>query len=275
VSAVTHDQRPLHRPPLAQRVARVGALGGALGLIAGLVELSAGPMVREWVGSKQDTTRLGIATVVLATIALASASALVHRPTAKPPRRFALALGLLLPGLICFTTVGRLWYIPGVLLVASGAVAAAGTWRERRAIAEAAERSWTAMLVVFLALLYIFLGATALGLAGVAGIAGGLAILALVALRSNVPGPLALVLLLIATLPFAMLTWWSAAVPLTGLLLLAFGAPVLARHRRPGREPERPSRRQAGVRGRATGRGSDIRDEKPGVPTVSPGSARR
>jgi hypothetical protein len=236
VSALLHDRRSLRWPPLAQRAVLLGVVGGTLGVTAGLVELVAGPMMREWVGNKQDTTRLGIATVVLAAIALASALALVRRTTASAPQRFALALGLLLPGLICFTTVGRLWYLPGALLVTAGAIVAAGGWGERRTIAVAAERNWAAVLLVVLALLYVFLAATALGLAGVLGMAGGLAILALLAMHSKIPRPLALVLLVIATLPFAVLTWWSMATPLTGLLLVTVGAPVLARHRRTGLE---------------------------------------
>jgi hypothetical protein len=231
VSALLHNRRWLRWPPLAQQALLLGVVGATFGLIAGLVELMAGPMMREWVGNKQDTTRLGIVTVVLATIALVSALVLVHRPAADPPRRFALALGLLLPGLICFTTVGRLWYLPGALLVTAGTIVAAGGWDERRAIAAAAQRSWTAMLVAILALFYVFLGATSLGLAGAVGIGGGLLILTLVALRHRVSVLLALALLVAATLPFAALTWWSVATPLIALLLLAMGVPVLARHR--------------------------------------------
>jgi hypothetical protein len=247
VSAFLHGRDSLRWPPLAQRAVHLGVVGGTLGVIAGLVELIAGPMMREWVGNKHDTTRLGIATFVLAAVALASALALVNRPTARAPLNFVLALGLLLPGLICFTTVGRLWYIPGALLVAAGAVVAAGLWGERRTIAVAAERSWTAMLVVVLALLYVFLGATGLGTAGVLGLAGGLVILVLVAMRGRISAPLALVLLLGAALPFAALTWWSVATPLIALLLLATGVPILARHRTQGSgQPHTESRSELG-----------------------------
>ena len=31
-------------------------------------------------------------------------------------RRLVLGVGLLIPGLLCFTTVGRLWYLPGALI---------------------------------------------------------------------------------------------------------------------------------------------------------------
>jgi hypothetical protein len=52
-------------------IARRAALAGALlGIAAGLVELTTGPSIRSWVGDKQDTTRLGITTTLLALIAL-------------------------------------------------------------------------------------------------------------------------------------------------------------------------------------------------------------
>ena len=73
----------------------------------------------------------------------------------------------------------------------------------------------------------MFLGATALGLAGVLGIVGGLALLAALALRRRLPHALGLVILTVATLPFALLTWWSVAVPLIGILLIAIGSAAL------------------------------------------------
>jgi hypothetical protein len=96
-------------------------------------------------------------------------------------------------------------------------------------LAAAADRGWTAMLAAVLALFYVFLGATALGLGGAVGIAGGLAVLALVLLRGRVSTRVALPALVVATLPFAALTWWSVATPLTALLLLAIGVPALTR----------------------------------------------
>jgi hypothetical protein len=216
---------------------RLGAIGGALGVTAGLAELLAGPAIRSWVGDKEDTTRLGIATVALAAVALASALAVSRRPTQAASGRFLLALAFLLPGLICFTTVGRLWYVPGALLVTAGAIVLAGVWDERQAIAVAAERNWTALLVAVLGLVYVFLGATALGVSGLFGLVGGLTILTIVVRRDAISAPLALVLLIAATVPFAALTWWSVATPLTGALLLVIGVPVLARHHRGSAPP--------------------------------------
>ena len=42
--------------------------------------------------------------------------------------KLAIFLGVLLPAAICFTTVGRLWYLPGSLLVGSAALLAYEFW---------------------------------------------------------------------------------------------------------------------------------------------------
>lgn len=227
MSAIARDRGQVHRPTVGRSAAILGVVGATLGLVAGLVELTAGPSIRSWVGNKEDTTRLGLATLVLAAIAFAAALALLRRPDASAPRRLALAAALLLPGLICFTTVGRLWYVPGALLLAAGLLVAADLRNELKEVAVAAGRSWTAILTAVLGCFYVFLGATALGLAGVLGIAGGLLVLGLVAARRKLPVPIALALLLLAALPFAALTWWSVATPLIGILLLAVGVPAL------------------------------------------------
>jgi len=146
--------------------------------------------------------------------------------------RLAVAAGLLLPGLICFTTVGRLWYAPGALLVGAGLGVAVDLRKETHPLAASLERNWTALLTVVLAAFYVFLGATALGLAGALGIAGGLLVLALLAARDKTPTKLAILLLLVAAIPFAALTWWSVATPLIGILLIAIGILALERHPR-------------------------------------------
>ena len=111
-SLAARDGYP-HARARQDRLAGWLALAGAsLGALAGLLELTIGPSIRDWVGNKQDTTRLGWTTIILSLVALAAAIAIRRRPD----RRVAIALGLLVPGLICFTTVGRLWYLPGTLL---------------------------------------------------------------------------------------------------------------------------------------------------------------
>jgi hypothetical protein len=213
---------------LQRLAAALGTLGAGLGLLAGVVELTAGPSIRSWVGNKEDTTRLGLATVLLAAVALLAAVVL-RRAAASPTMRFAAAVGLVAPGLICFTTVGRVWYLPGAILVAAGVLALADLRQEAHTVRTTLNRNWTAILAAVLALFYVFLGATALGFAGLVGILGGLAVLGLLALHTKLSRPFGLALLMFATLPFALLTWWSLATPLIGVLVLATGSAALGR----------------------------------------------
>lgn len=218
---------------ITRAAALVGTVGASLGLVVGLAELTVGPSIRSWVGNKADTTRLGLATLVLAALALVAALALLRRPQAPAPTRLALAAGLLIPGLICFTTVGRLWYVPGVLLVGAGIATVVDLRKEMSEVASTLGRNWTAVLTVVLGAFYVFLGATALGLAGILGMLGGLLAIGLVAARDALPTPVVLALLLAAALPFAALTWWSVATPLIAIVLLAVGALALVAARRP------------------------------------------
>ncbi len=207
---------------LRRCTAILGTTGATLGLLAGIVELTIGPSIRSWVGNKEDTTRLGLATLLLSAIALVAALTL-RRATPSPPLRLAAAVGLLAPAALCFTTVGRLWYLPGTILVASGVAAFADLRAETNRLRATLDRNWISILATALALFYVFLGATALGLTGLIGILGGLVVLAVLALRTRLPLALGLALLAVATLPFALLTWWSVAVPLIGFLLIATG----------------------------------------------------
>ena len=207
----------------------LGLAGAALGTLAGLVELTVGDEIRSWIGDKHDTTRLGLATIVLSLLALVCATALRRRPDAAPAWRAAAGFGLLAPGLICFTTVGRLWYIPGLLLVAAGTAILAGLRGDAGTVVAATARNWTAILTGILGVLYLALGVTAHGLAGILGIAGGLATIALVAARDRLPRRRTLALSLVAAVaPFALATWWSLITPLLALLILVLGTTATA-----------------------------------------------
>ena len=213
----------------ARPATTLGLVGGALGTLAGVVELTVGASIRSWIGDKHDPTRLGLVTVALSLVALASALALLRRPGGSPARRAVLGFGLLLPGAICFTTVGRLWYVPGALLVAAGMLTLAALRREAGAVLAVAARNWIALLTGILGLLYLALGLTAQGLAGAFGIAGGLATIALITTRERLPlpRPLALGFLVAALAPFALATWWSIVTPLLALLTTSTATPAL------------------------------------------------
>lgn len=206
----------------------LGTVGGSLGVFAGLVQASAGPLIPQWTGAKDTPVALGALTVVLSGLAVLSAIRLgaVRPPT--PGRHLAAAAGLAVPAALCFTTVGALWYLPGALLLvaAAGAVATADRTGERIAA------NWTRLLVSALGAVELLMAAGAGPMSTIAvGAVGGLALLA----APWVPDVrLALGLLIIGTLPFAALTWWSVVSPLLAVTALAIGlATIHARDHTP------------------------------------------
>jgi hypothetical protein len=202
---------------------RLAAVGASAGVIAGLAELALGAHIRSWVGNKEDTTRLGLATITLSAIALLAAVTWLRRKDTSPGTRLLIVAGLIVPGVICFTTVGRAWYLPGGLLVVAAAMAASGLRDDAREVLDTISRSWLAALAVVLGAFYIFLGATTLGVPGVLGIVGGVTIIAVVATASRVPSRVGPFILVAAALPFAVLTWWSIVTPLLAITTLAIG----------------------------------------------------
>lgn len=93
-----------------------GVIGAALGIAAGLIELSIGPAIRPWIGDKENPVILGFVTLLLSMLALRSAW-LSRRSDLSYEVRIAVVIGQLVPALVCFTTVGRLWYLAGPLLL--------------------------------------------------------------------------------------------------------------------------------------------------------------
>jgi hypothetical protein len=213
-SAARDDQR------LGSLARLVGTVGALLGVVVGLIDLAVGPSIRSWVGDKQDTTGLGIATILLSLVALASAVAPMVLRSRSTGLRLAAAAGLLVPAGICFTTAGRLWYAPGILLICAGVIAAAWA-RQAGDVLATVEREWLLVLTTVLAGFYVLLGAVAWGVVGALGIVGG--VLIFVALVSGRSQRVAMLLLIIGALPFAVATWWSVVTPLIGLLVLLLG----------------------------------------------------
>jgi hypothetical protein len=209
------------------RLTRLGAylatLGASLGLVAGVAELTLGPHIRSWVGGKQDTTRLGLTTITLSATALLAAVSWMRRSDPSPGTGLLVAVGLIVPGAICFTTAGRAWYLPGALLLAAGATTVSHLRQDAREVGTTIGRSWLSALTFVLGAFYVLLGATALDVAGTLGIVGGVVILALVATSARIPLRVGQLVLVAAALPFALLTWWSVVTPLIGILVVALG----------------------------------------------------
>src|ERR1700682_5254711 len=195
---------PSTHPNLDGLVGPLASAGATLGIIAGLVDVAVGPSIPGWVGNKLNTSILGIGTIALSSVALAAAIAWKRNSSHVGPRRVGTAVGLAVPAILCFTTIGRLWYMPGTMLLIAAATILANSTREDFTGAMNARR-WLRLLLVVLGGFYIFLGADALGLAGALGIAGGVLIWAVLAgdfasRRASFP------LIALGALPFAIAT---------------------------------------------------------------------
>jgi len=95
----------------------LAAIGVVLGIAAGVVQLAAGDVIPEWTGDKNDWVLLGLATIGLSIVA---AVCLWQMRRARLPWLHACLIVVYLAAVIvCFTTVGRLWFLPGPLLLAA------------------------------------------------------------------------------------------------------------------------------------------------------------
>ena len=94
-----------------------GVAGAALGIVAGIAQWGFGNEIPEWTGDKLHPVQLGIITIALSLIAMAALVFAHRNPTVSPRVRVGLGAAILLPAAVCFTTVARLWYVPGPLLI--------------------------------------------------------------------------------------------------------------------------------------------------------------
>src|SRR5689334_8707024 len=102
----------------ARRTARLLLIAGAAGTIAaGIVQAALGAHLSPWTGDKADPGRLGALTVVLGGAALV-ATPWLTAAARRGAGRVAAGTVVALAAVIGFTTVGRLWYLPGPLLAA-------------------------------------------------------------------------------------------------------------------------------------------------------------
>lgn len=110
---------------------RLGTWGAALGMLAGIVELSVGAHIRPWIGNKENPFLLGWVTLLLSGLAwITVCMARKHVPSTADSK-LATILGVLVPAGVCFTTVGVLWYLPGILLSVSASLLIADFCRNR------------------------------------------------------------------------------------------------------------------------------------------------
>ncbi|MFD3403637.1 hypothetical protein ACFWUU_23335 [Kribbella sp. NPDC058693] len=197
---------------------RLGLSGAALGMVAGLVQALAGYGIPEWTGNKLATGALGLLTLALS--ALAGLAALRQRdPGLSVLSRALCALGLIGPGLLCLTTVGRLWYIPAILLTTAGLL----TIESWRATVTALRQDWTRVLLTVLALCQLLMVASGPALLMVVGALSAVA-LATAAWRRSASRRTVYSLVALGTIPFAALGW-TAVVPVLLAVIAASVAP--------------------------------------------------
>lgn len=110
---------------------QLGKLGSILGALAGIVELSIGTRILAWIGNKENPIELGLVTIFLSGVAFLSVHSASNPVMPPKDRKLANFLGVLLPAAICFTTVGRLWYLPGSLLLLTSILLANRYWFHR------------------------------------------------------------------------------------------------------------------------------------------------
>jgi hypothetical protein len=211
-----------HRPPVTQ----LGLAAAGLGVVAGVVQASVGSRIPGWTGNKGSPVALGVLTVVLSLVAVSCIFGLARLPRHDAGRRLAFAIGLLIPAGLCFSTVGRLWWLPGPLLLCAAAIALSA--EPIKDYVNVMRTHWLAGLLGVLGAAELLMAVSAPSLTAVIGIVGGLSLTAapwLVAHSTTTSW----ILLAIGVVPFTALTY-SAVVPVAlALLALLIGVPLLIR----------------------------------------------
>lgn len=209
------------RADLVGRAGRVAAVGGGAAIVAGLVQATIGSRISEWSGDKGQPLALGLLTIALGASAVLAARILRAATAPDDESLTAIVLWLAAVTVVCFSTVGRLWAIPGVLLATAAAIAlaACGWHRFRSVVATHLLRGLLGILGAFEVLMAVSGASPVTVVAGVAAggalIAAG--ILAVPGRRSTIAG------LIVVTVPFAGLTWWTIVTPVLTLVALAIG----------------------------------------------------
>lgn len=214
------------------------SLGAVLGMAAGVIQATVGSRIPAWTGAKADPVALGILTVVVSALALVAA--LRMSPSLRREQRLGALAFVAVMALLCLTTVGRLWLAPGPLLLLGAAVAV----RPRTDLTMPTRRGWVQALLVVLGGVELVMAASAPLVTMAIGVLGGGALIACgwLLARSTIA---AAVLLVIGTLPFAVVAWWAIVPVLVLVLASALAVPQLSSGRGLGAErtPQRSGAR--------------------------------
>lgn len=91
-------------------------------------------------------------------------------------------------------------------------------------------RNWTRVLVTLLGVFELSIALSAGPLVTlVVGAVSGVVLMVTPWLTGRLPTATLVVLLIVATVPFAALSWWTVVVPLLAVVALAVGLPLVAR----------------------------------------------
>ena len=200
---------------------RIGKGGAGLLLGAGLIQAVAGDEIPEWTGDKVDYGALGALTVGLSL--LAGFAAIRQRDgSLSVLARAACAAGIIGPGLLALTTVGRLAYLPAALLTIAGVLAVQG-WS---ASWSAVTANWDRVLLSALGGCELLMVAAGPARMIIVGIFGGLALVT-AASRRTVPRRTLVSLLALGTVPIAALGWTTVVPVILAMTTWLIAIPVL------------------------------------------------
>ena len=200
---------------------RLGTIGATFGIAAGIAQASIGSRILAWTGNKAHPFALGLLTIGLSVSVLVAARTL---RTAPPPRNetlTAITLWFAVVAFVCSTTVGKLWAISGVLVLAAAGVTlmACGWHHFRNAVAN----NWLRGLLFTLGAFELVMAVSAAPSMTVAAglVAGGVVIAA--AFLTKRGRKTTVSLLVMASLPFAILTWWTVVTPMLTTVAFVIG----------------------------------------------------
>jgi len=204
-----------------RRVVRLGLAGSGLGLLAGIVQATVGSRIPEWTGAKASPIALGVLTIGLS--ALAGWAALQQRDLRlSVGGRAACALALAGPGLLCLSTVGRLWYPSALLLVVAGTMTI-DSWSDT---AKMLANRWFPVLLGALGACQLLMAAGSPLILALVGAVGGACLIAAAVWRSA-SRPVVVALLAVGILPFAILAWAAIVPALVAVTAALIAVPVL------------------------------------------------
>ena len=96
---------------------KLGMAGGGVGLISGFVQVVSGSKLSSVTGHEENTLALGLLTIILSIFALYCTYRSSREDSMDVNKRIAWLLGIAIPSITCFTTVGYLWIPPGLIFI--------------------------------------------------------------------------------------------------------------------------------------------------------------